>query len=81
MKFAMPFVTTLGSFILACAAFMLTVAFPSATIPVYAILTLACIAGLYWWLHDGDIRDGLTGGAIGIGIILAAVAKWRGMVG
>lgn len=81
MKFAIWLVATLGAFILACGAFMLTVAVPAAAIPVYLILALASILGFWYWLGDGDIRDGVVGGAMAIGIILAAIAKWRGMVG
>jgi hypothetical protein len=47
----------------------LAVAFPVFSSVAIMLQVIPGVAGLVWWLHDGDLETGIEGAAIVVGVI------------
>lgn len=77
-NFVQLFLVTVLAFVSTAGLAMLATALPSAAPFCFAIIAIAAIAGLIWWLHDGDLVTGLAGCAVFVGALLGYLSTRGG---
>lgn len=72
--FTTLFLSTLLAFCITAGLGMLGAAFPELKLILTAITGLGAVAGLVYWLYDGNPSDGLIGAAYAVGSILGLLS-------